>query len=98
MNIRIRTILIIVSANLIIVLFSILAGIAYVERSTETFLKYDLNVIANIADHYLSRELRNLRLIVGKTAQSLEGAEETEWTEILSEDIAEPGIYRDGGL
>jgi len=88
MNIRIRTVLIIVSANLIIILFSILAGIAYVERSTETFLKYDLNVIANIADHYLSRELRNLRLIVGKTAQSLEGAEETEWTEILSEDIA----------
>ena len=87
MNIRIRTILIIVSANSIIILFSILAGIAYVERNTETFLKYDLNVIADIADHYISRELGSLKLIVGKTAQSLEGAEETEWTGILSEDI-----------
>jgi len=88
MAIRIRTVLIIVSANLIIILFSILAGIAYLERNTETFLKYDLNVIANIADHYISKELRNLRLILGKSAQSLEGAEETEWTEILSEGIA----------
>ena len=88
MGIRVRTLVIVVSANLIIVLFSILAGVAYVERSTETFLKYDLNVIANIADHYISRELRNLRLIVGKTAQSLELAEETEWAGILSEDLA----------
>ena len=88
MNIRVRTILTIVSANLIIILFSLLAGIAYVERSTETFLKYDLNVIAEIADHYISRELRNLRLIVGKTAQSLEAAQEAEWAGILSEDIA----------
>jgi len=88
MSIRIRTISIIVFANSIIILFSILAGIAYVERSTETFLRYDLTAIADIADHYISKEIRDLKSAVGKTAQSLEGAGETEWAGILSGHIA----------
>ncbi|MCL2209286.1 MAG: ATP-binding protein [Treponema sp.] len=87
MNIRIRAILVIVITNLFIILFSVFVGIGFVERNIDISIETDLAVMANIADHFISSELDNLRLKTGRVAEILCEAEEAEWQQILIEQI-----------
>ena len=83
MSIRIRTILTIVTINLLIILFSVFAGIRYVGSNITRSQETDLTVVSDIADHFISSEIELLKLRASIVAQSLQEAEETEWLEIL---------------
>jgi len=85
MNIRTRAILVIILSNLVIILFSVFAGINYVERNIDLSLETDLLAMSNIADHSISNELKNLKLKAAWAAESLAGADERRWQAILSE-------------
>ena len=85
MNIRIRTILIMVLINLLIIIFSVSTGIFFVQRNIDLSLETDLAVMSNIADHFISAEIHFLKFKARTAAQSLELFDETEWNQILFE-------------
>ena len=62
MSIRVRAILIIILSNLVIILFSVAAGINFVKTSIQKSQESDLMVIADIADHFISSEIEILKL------------------------------------
>jgi len=88
MTIRTRAILVIIFTNLLIILFSVSAGINFVRKNIDYSQETDLSVISDIADHFISSEIDFLKLQVFSTAQSLSAAREDEWTEILENHAA----------
>jgi len=62
MSIRIRAFLIIIISNLMIILFSVFLGITYAKKNMEKTIETDMMVVADIADHFVSAELEQLRL------------------------------------
>jgi len=85
MNIRLRAILVIIFTNLIIILFSVFVGINYVEKNIGISMEIDLAVVANMADHFISRELDNLKLKARWEAEALESVAESNWTRFLGD-------------
>jgi len=85
MTIRVRAILVIILTNLIIILFSVFAGISYVNWNVDISLETDLTVMSNIADHYVSGEIYNLKFKAGITADNLERFDESLWQQVLSD-------------
>ena len=83
MNIRMRAILVIVLTNLVIILFSVLVGIYFVERNIDISQETDLIVMSQIADHFLSGEIENLKLKTAGVADTIRYADESKWSEIL---------------
>ncbi len=85
MKIRARAILVIIGANFLIILFSILAGISYVRTNISKYMEADMLVVADIADQYISAELSRLRLKADVVVHELETVSQTKWPEILVE-------------
>ena len=83
MPIRIRAILAIILTNLLIILFSVSAGISYVRNNIQTSQETDLSVVADIADHFISSEIERLRLKASIAADKLNDSPESQWPEIL---------------
>jgi len=88
MPIRIKTILTIISTNLVIILFSIFIGIIYVSQNIKIAQEAAMSIVADIADHSISNEIEILKLKSSKVAQSLVAAADTQWPEILASQIA----------
>jgi len=84
MNIRIRAILVIILTNMVIILFSVFVGINYVKGNIDLSLETDMKVMADIADHSISGELKNLKLKASWTAESFAETEERRWQAMLS--------------
>ena len=85
MKIRARAIFVIISANFLIILFSILAGISYVRTNITKYMEADMLVVADIADQYISAELDRLRLKADVVVHELENASQDKWSKILEE-------------
>jgi signal transduction histidine kinase/CheY-like chemotaxis protein len=83
MLIRIRETIVIISITLLIILFSVLAGITYVQKGIKKSQETDLLLLSDIADHFISTEIRYLKLKITGIAQSLAISEEERWTELL---------------
>ena len=84
MSIRIRVIFVIIFTNLSIVLFSVLAGTWFVRDNIVKSQETELMVVADIADHFISGEIENLRLRAAAVAHSLTDIAETQWPQVLS--------------
>ncbi|MCL2214447.1 MAG: ATP-binding protein [Treponema sp.] len=78
-------VLIIISINLVIIIFSISAGIIFVQRNMDIFLETNLSVVANVADHLVSAELDLLKLKVQGVANSIDTQDEAKWPQVLWE-------------
>ena len=85
MSIRIRTILIISLTVLLIVSFSIMVVVITVNNAIEASQQADLTMMANIADRFISSEIRGLRDKITGTAFLFSIFEEHTWQENLSE-------------
>ena len=85
MKIRTRAILVIICANFLIILFSILAGTGYVRKNISKYMETDMLVVADIADQFISAELERLRLKADTVVHELESANQIRWPEILAE-------------
>ncbi|MCL2664207.1 MAG: ATP-binding protein [Defluviitaleaceae bacterium] len=71
MSVRIRTITAIVLTNMLIITFSVLAGIINVGNSINRSQEIDLELVAHIADHFISSEINVLKLKAVNIAQVL---------------------------
>ena len=89
MKIRVRAFIIIIITNFCIVIFSILAGTGYARAKIEEYIKADMMVVADIADHYISTELYLLKLKTDFIASMLSSSEQSEWHGVLSYGMAQ---------
>ena len=87
MSIRTRAILVIIFTNLLIILFSVSAGISYVRKGIQKSQETDLTVVADIADHFISSEIEALKLKASGVVQNFTNYPEKEWPEILANQI-----------
>jgi len=85
MNIRLRAILVIISTNVVIILFSVLVGIYYVEKNIDISMEVDLAVMANIAERFVSQEIYNLKLKARLETEALELAAGSDLPEFFRE-------------
>jgi len=83
MSIRFRAILVIIITNLLIILFSVLAGTRYVRNNIKKSQETDLMVVADIADHFISSEINLLKTKALMVVHVLTESKESEWPEIL---------------
>ena len=88
MSIRARAILVIIITNLLIILFSVSAGISYVRKNIQKSQETDLMVVADIADHFISSEIEVLKLKASGVVENFSNSPETEWPGILVKQIA----------
>ena len=84
MSVRLRVTLIIIFSTLIIILFAVSSGIIYVGKNIEKYHETSLMTIADIADHFISGEIRLLKMKPAIAAQLLAASEEADWPEILA--------------
>jgi len=91
MNIRLTSIIAIILTNMVIILFSVFTGINFVDKNIDISLETDLSVMANIADHFVSKEIEIIKLRASHAAELLEESPESGWGKILSDsDIMHP--------
>jgi len=90
MNIRVRAVLVIIITNFFIILFSVFVGVRYVDRNIDISQEIDLIEMSNIADHFISGVIENLKMKAERIAESLEAGHEEQWQDILS---AQSGLY-----
>jgi signal transduction histidine kinase len=88
MFIRIREILFIVFTALIIILFSVMAGITYVRNNVRMSQETNLTVVSDIADHFISSEIELIKLKAARIAESLTASGEAGWSEVLAKQEA----------
>jgi signal transduction histidine kinase/CheY-like chemotaxis protein/HPt (histidine-containing phosphotransfer) domain-containing protein len=84
-HIRIRVILVIVITNLIIVLFSILAGAIFLRNGIEESQEANITEIANIADQLLSLEIDMLKLKADIVVNELTNTDASRWPTVFDE-------------
>jgi len=84
MLIRIRAILVIFLTTLIIISFSVSVGIITVRSSIKRSQETDLILISDIANHFVSAEIKALKLIAGGEARLLSASTDTQWPNILT--------------
>ncbi|MDR0504133.1 MAG: response regulator [Treponema sp.] len=87
MKIRTRAILVIILTNLVIIIFSVSAGIVFVQKNMDISLETDLAVMSNIADHFVSVDLDFLKFKAHESAKELEMFDEAVWPQKLREQI-----------
>ena len=85
MKIRATAILVIISTNFLIIIFSISAGILFVQKNIDISVETDLEVMSNIADSFISAEIDKLKLKLANTVNLLEANEERRWAAIMRE-------------
>ncbi|MCL2007542.1 MAG: ATP-binding protein [Treponema sp.] len=83
MPIRIRVILVIFLTTLVIITFSILVGVFTVRSGIERSQETDLILISEIADHFISSEVKALKLKVSVASQVLSSYGEHDWDNAL---------------
>ena len=83
MSIRIRAIVAILLATLVIIVVSVSTGIVFVKNNIERSQETELSLVANVADHFISTEIARLKLMVAHTAYALALANISEWEKIL---------------
>ena len=84
-DIRARTILVIISSTLVIILFSVSAGIIYVQNSVKTSQESDLSLVAKITDSYLSSEIKLLKEQAANAARLLSLTGKDNWQSCLEQ-------------
>ena len=87
-NIRVRTVSVIILATFTIVVISGCAGFLFVRNGIEKYQEREMMVVADIADHFLSSEIELIRLKTANTAKVLGESAQTEWLGILDEKMA----------
>ena len=92
MSIRIRASAVIILITAMIIAFSIVSGITYVQNSINESQESDIQLIADIADRFISSELRRLRLKAMYVAWRLGNEPISEWEDILYN--VDPFVYR----
>ncbi len=71
MRVRLRTILVIVLTNLVIILLSVFVGTSYARDNIKSYTEADMLVVADIADRFVSLEIRNLKYQIEDAANVL---------------------------
>ncbi|MDR0314133.1 MAG: response regulator [Treponema sp.] len=84
MLIRITEVLIIVFTTLIIILFSVLAGINYMQNSIRISQESDLLLVSDIADHFISTDIALLKLKTAGIAYRISISDEEKWSEVFT--------------
>jgi signal transduction histidine kinase/CheY-like chemotaxis protein len=74
---------VIVFITFLIIFFSILTGILYVQSSIKKSQEADLLLLSDIADHFISTDIAHLKLKTAGIAQSLAVSGEETWPDIL---------------
>ena len=93
MSIRLRSILVIILTNLLIIFFSVFAGIFFIGENIRSSQETELMVVSDIADHFISSEIENLRLRVSMISASLEETASSQWQEILVSQKLDHGVF-----
>ena len=83
--IRVRAILVIFFTTLLIVFFSILVAINTVRSSLDTSQAADLLLISDIADHFISSEIAELKTKANGVAQLLSLTDKAHWDKAMSD-------------
>jgi signal transduction histidine kinase/CheY-like chemotaxis protein len=81
---RIREMLVITFIIFIIILFSVLTGIAYVKNSIKKSQEADLLLLSDIVDYFISTDIELLKLKTAGIAQNLATSREGGWLEVLA--------------
>jgi signal transduction histidine kinase/CheY-like chemotaxis protein len=84
MLIRIRETFVIIFITFLIILFSVLAGISYVQNSIKKSQEADLLLLSDIADRFISTDIELLKLKVAGIAHNLSMYGEEEWPERMA--------------
>jgi signal transduction histidine kinase/AmiR/NasT family two-component response regulator len=84
MLIRIRETFVIIFITFLIILFSVLAGITYVQNSIKKSQESDLQLLSDIADHFISTDIELLKLKITGIAQSLSLSNDDKWPDIFA--------------
>jgi signal transduction histidine kinase/CheY-like chemotaxis protein len=84
MLIRIREMVVIIFITFLIILFSVLAGITYVQNSIKKNQEADLLLLSDIADHFISTEIKLLKLKTVGMAHIFSISDEEKWSEVLA--------------
>ena len=85
MSIRIRAIVAILLATLVISVVSISTGIVFVKNNIERAQEAELSLVANVADHFISTEIARLKLMVTHTAYALAHSGTAHWQEVMAQ-------------
>ena len=85
MKIRTIAILVIITTNFLIIVFSVSVGILFVQKNIDISLETDLEVMSHIADSFISAEIDKLKLKLTMTSNALEANEERRWSSIMRE-------------
>jgi signal transduction histidine kinase len=83
MLIRIRETFVIIFITFLIILFSVLAGIYYVQNSIKKSQEADLLLLSDIGDHFVSADIELLKLKTVGIAHIFSIYVEAEWPEVL---------------
>jgi signal transduction histidine kinase/CheY-like chemotaxis protein len=84
MFIRVKEAFIIIFITFLIILFSVLAGITYVQNSIKKSQEADLLLLSDIADHFISTDIELLKLKASGIAHGLTMSGEEKWAELLT--------------
>jgi hypothetical protein len=84
MLIRIRETFVIIFITFLIILFSVLAGIYYVQNSIKKSQEADLLLLSDIADHFISTDIELLKLKTVGAAHIFSIYVEAEWPQVLA--------------
>ena len=88
MVIRIRATLVIFIAALVIVAFSVMVGLYVTRSGIDVSQEADLMLISDIADHFISNEIKNLKLKAADTAKLLSSSDYESWELVLTETMS----------
>ena len=89
MSIRIRSIITILLATLIIIIISVSTGIIFVGSNIKKSQEEDLVLVSDIADHFIGSEIKLLKLKVSQIAYILAESDESRWEEIIVQQSSE---------
>jgi Signal transduction histidine kinase len=89
MSIRVRSIITILLVTFFIIITSVLTGIIFVGSNIKTSQKADLELVSDIADHYISTEISLLKQKVSQIAYILSVSDESKWSEIIAQQSAQ---------
>ena len=87
-SIRLRAFATILITMLLIIIISVSMGIVFVRSNIEQSQEEDLQLVANIADHFMSSELTLLKSQVQSMALFVDVAPEADWGQVIEQQAA----------
>jgi signal transduction histidine kinase/CheY-like chemotaxis protein len=84
MFVRIKEMFIIIFISFLIISFSVLAGISYVQNSIKKSQEADLLLLSDVVDNFISTDIALLKIKTAGIAHDLSMSGEEKWPEILS--------------